>query len=162
MQSLEKRYLCNLQKEALIWPPMATKRQPRLHLFCCKIFFSTKCFQMQMISGKMIFFFSVFGCILENTPENILQCLTQCEVCVFGKWFTKKLNVNHFLNFNKGFSGQRKLFSVWPPFYNGTNTRKSENIFRKIFYNETNGALVFWQKTTCRPHKYVIVTLATN
>jgi hypothetical protein len=34
------------------------------------------------------------------------------EVCVFGKWFTKKLGVNHFPNFNKGFSDQRKLFSI--------------------------------------------------
>ena len=25
---------------------------------------------------KIDFFFSVFGCILENTPENILKCLT--------------------------------------------------------------------------------------
>jgi hypothetical protein len=57
----------------------------------------------------------VFGCI----PENILQCYVKDraegaggEACVFGKWFTKKLGVNHFPNFNKGFSGQRKLFSV--------------------------------------------------
>jgi hypothetical protein len=71
---------------------------------------------MKMISGKMIFFFfSVFGCI----PENILQCCVKDkaegaggEACVFGKWFTKKLDVNHFPNFNKGFSSQRKLFSV--------------------------------------------------
>ena len=34
------------------------------------------------------------------------------EACVFGKWFTKKLDVNPFSNFNKGFSDQRKLFSV--------------------------------------------------
>ena len=66
---------------------------------------------MKMISGKMIFF-SVFGCIPENVPENILQCCakdraegTEGEVCIFGKWFTKKLEVNHFPNFNKGFSG---------------------------------------------------------
>ena len=72
-----------------------------------------------MISEKMNFFFSVFGCIPENAPENILQCCAKDrakgaggEVCVFGKWFTKKLGVNHFPNFNKGFSNQRKLFSV--------------------------------------------------
>jgi hypothetical protein len=30
---------------------------------------------MKMISGKNdFFFFSEFGCILENAPENILQC----------------------------------------------------------------------------------------
>ena len=59
--------------------------------------------------------YSVFDCI----PENILQCCVKDraegaggEACVFGKWFTKKLGVNHFPNFNKGFSGQRKLFSV--------------------------------------------------
>jgi hypothetical protein len=68
---------------------------------------------MKMISGKMIFFFFFFffyefGCI----PENILQCCVKDRVegvggkaCVFGKWFTKKLDVNHFPNFNKGFSG---------------------------------------------------------
>ena len=73
------------------------------------------------------------------------------EACIFGKWFTKKLGINYFLNFNKGFSGQRKLFSVWPPFYSETNTRKFENIFWKIFYSETNGALEskgFWLKKT--------------
>ena len=64
-------------------------------------------------------FFSVFGYILENAPENILLCCVKDiaegvggEACVFGKWFTKKKFVNHFPNFNKGFSGQRKLFSV--------------------------------------------------
>ena len=67
---------------------------------------------------KMIFF-SVFGCIPENASENILLCCAKDraegaggEACVFGKWFTKKLGVNHFPNFNKGFSSQRKLFSV--------------------------------------------------
>ena len=70
-----------------------------------------------MISGYDFFF--VFGCILENTPENILQCYVKDraegvggEACVFAKWFTKKNFVNHFPNFNKGFSGQWKLFSV--------------------------------------------------
>ena len=89
----------------------------------------------------------MFGCILENAPKNILQCCAEDiaegagdETCVFGKWFTKKLGVNHFSNFNKGFSGQRKLFFVWLSFYSETNTCKSENIFRKIFYSETNGA----------------------
>ena len=51
------------------------------------------------------------------------------EAFLFGKWFTKKTGVNHFPNFNKEFFGQRKSFSVWPPFYSETNTRKSENIF---------------------------------
>ena len=57
-------------------------------------------------------FFSVFGCIPENVPENILQCCVKDskrgggggETCVFGKWFTKKKFVNHFPNFNKEFS----------------------------------------------------------
>ena len=61
-------------------------------------------------------FFSVFGCISENPQENILQCIEQNEQGVrhafFRKWFTKKLDVNYFINFNKGFSSQRKLFSV--------------------------------------------------
>jgi hypothetical protein len=63
--------------------------------------------------------FFVFGCISENVPENILQCCAkdraegaEGEACVFGKWFTKKLGVNHFPNFNKRFSGHWKLFSV--------------------------------------------------
>ena len=40
----------------------------------------------------MIFFFSVFGCIPKNAPENILQCHSKDiaewaggETCVFGK-----------------------------------------------------------------------------
>ena len=109
-------------------------------------------FRWKWFPGKWFFFVCVcvcvFGCIPKNVPENILQfCIKDIaegargEVYVFGKWFTKKLGVNHFPNFNKGFSGQRKSFSIWPPFYSETNTRKSENIFRKIFYNETNGAL---------------------
>jgi hypothetical protein len=50
----------------------------------------------------------VFGCILKNAYENILQCYVknraervEGEVCIFEKWFTKKLDVNHFPNFNK-------------------------------------------------------------
>ena len=69
---------------------------------------------------KMIFFFfSVFGCIQENVLENIYSVVRKIEqkewrgeTCIFGKWFTKKLGVNHFSNFNKGFSGQQKLFSI--------------------------------------------------
>ena len=65
--------------------------------------------------GENDFFFYLFGCI----SENILQCCAKDraegaggEACVFGKWFTKKLGVNHLSYFNKGFSSQRKLFSV--------------------------------------------------
>ena len=65
---------------------------------------------------KMIFFFFfVFGCILENILQSCAKDKVEGaggEACVFGKWFTKKLDVNHFPNFNKGFSGQRKLFSI--------------------------------------------------
>ena len=64
-------------------------------------------------------FSSVFDCIPKSAPKNILQCCAKDraegvkgEACIFGKWFTKKLSVNHFPNFNKGFFGQRKLFSV--------------------------------------------------
>ena len=53
-------------------------------------------------------FFSVFGCIPNNDPENILQYCAKDraekaggEACIFGKWFTEKLGVNHFPNFNK-------------------------------------------------------------
>ena len=31
---------------------------------------------------------------------------------LFGKWFTKILRINYFQKFYKGFSGQRKLFSI--------------------------------------------------
>jgi hypothetical protein len=48
----------------------------------------------------------VFGYI----PKNILQCCVKDraegaggEASVFRKWFTKKLRVNHFSNFNKEF-----------------------------------------------------------
>jgi hypothetical protein len=57
----------------------------------------------------------VFGYI----PKNILQCCVKDrvegaggEASVFRKWFTKKLRVNHFSNFNKEFFDQHKLFSV--------------------------------------------------
>jgi hypothetical protein len=40
------------------------EKQIRLRLFRCKTFYIVKYFQMQMISGKIIFFFSVFVCIL--------------------------------------------------------------------------------------------------
>ena len=105
-------------------------------------------FKWKWFQGKYIYIFFVFGCIPENAMKNILQCCAKDraegaggEAYVFGKCFTKKLSVNHFSNFNKGFSGQRKLFFIWPPFYSETNTRKSENILKKIFYNETNGVL---------------------
>ena len=51
----------------------------RLRLFHCKIFSKAKYFQMQMILGKKVFFFSVWllGCIPGNAPANILQCLAQ-------------------------------------------------------------------------------------
>jgi hypothetical protein len=57
----------------------------------------------------------VFSCILENAPKNraegdVMQKIEQNggggETCVLRKWFTKKFGVNHFSNFNKGFSGQ--------------------------------------------------------
>ena len=46
--------------------------------------------------------------IFYNVVQKIEQKRPRGEACVFGKWFTKKLGVNHFPNFNKGFSGQRK------------------------------------------------------
>jgi hypothetical protein len=48
----------------------------RLRLFRRKIFSTVKCLQIQMISGKIIFF-PVFDCILENSLKNIFQCLGQ-------------------------------------------------------------------------------------
>jgi hypothetical protein len=84
------------------------------------ICFAVKYFSMQNDFRENIYiFFFVFSCILKNVSENILQCYAKDiaegargEACIFGKWFTKKLGVNHFSNFNKGFSSQRKLFSV--------------------------------------------------
>ena len=68
-----------------------------------------------MFSDENVFrendFFSVFGCILENALKIFLQCYAKDraegaggEACIFGKWFMKKLGINHFSNFNKGFS----------------------------------------------------------
>jgi hypothetical protein len=62
-------------------------------------------------------FFSVFSCIPENAPKNILLCCVKdraegagSEVYVFGKWFTKKLGINHFPNFNKDFRSTKIIF----------------------------------------------------
>jgi hypothetical protein len=72
-----------------------------------------------MISGKMIFFSRLvaFWKMLWKIFNNVVRKIEQKgrgggEACVFGKWFTKKLDVNYFPNFNKGFFGQRKLISV--------------------------------------------------
>ena len=46
----------------------------RLRLFRCKIFYIVKCFQMQMISRKIIFFQYLFA-FYENGPKNILHCV---------------------------------------------------------------------------------------
>ena len=51
------------------------------------------------------------------------------EACIFGKWFIKKLGVNHFSNFNKGFFSERKLFFVWPPFFRVKQTPTNLKIF---------------------------------
>ena len=85
----------------------------RLSLFRCKIFFIIKCFQMKMIFFQCLV---AFRKILRKIFYSVMQKIEQNEQGVrhafFGKWFTKKLDVNHFPNFNKGFSSQRKLFSV--------------------------------------------------
>ena len=97
-------------------------------------------------------------CVLCKRDEGEVGCVffareangTLCVFCAretmgvvvcerfFEKWFTKNLGVNHFLYFYIGFSGQWKLFSVWLAFYNKLNIANTKNIFRKIFYNETN------------------------
>ena len=64
-----------------------------------------------MILRKMIFFFPclvAFQKMLQKIFYSVVQKIEQKrwgEVCVFRKWFTKKLGVNHFPNFNKEFSG---------------------------------------------------------
>ena len=71
-----------------------------------------------MISGKMIFFTCLvaFQKMLRKIFYNVVRKIEQNErggeTCVFGKWFTKELGVNHFPNFNKRFFSQRKLFSI--------------------------------------------------
>ena len=47
------------------------------------------------------------GCYTRESGRGGKACL-----CFLKKWFTKETGVNHFLNFNKGFSNQRKLFLV--------------------------------------------------
>jgi hypothetical protein len=73
---------------------------------------------MKMISGKIIFFpcLIAFQKMLRKIFYSVMRKIEQkgrgAETYVFEKWFTKKLDINHFPNFNKGFSGQQKLFSV--------------------------------------------------
>ena len=42
----------------------------KAHLFRCKKFSNVKCFQIQIISRKMVYFLE-FDCILKNVQENI-------------------------------------------------------------------------------------------
>ena len=79
-----------------------------IKFFYGSVCFTVKYFLLQNVFRWKWFFFSVFGCI----PKNILQCCVKDraegvggEAYVFEKWFTKKLGVNHFPNFNKRFSG---------------------------------------------------------
>jgi hypothetical protein len=67
------------------------------YTFCLICLFHYKIFLHEFFFFFFFFSSSVFGYILENALKKILR-------------FTK--GVNHFPNFNKGFSGQRKLFSV--------------------------------------------------
>ncbi len=65
----------------------------------------------------------------------------------FGKWFTEIFFVNHFLFFSKAFSGQRKTFVVDFYFTAKQTPANDENVLRKMFYIETNGALIQTRET---------------
>jgi hypothetical protein len=58
----------------------------------------------------------------------------------FGKWFTENFSVNRFPNFTQRFSGQQQIFSVDFGFTAKQTSENDENILRKTFYVETNGA----------------------
>jgi hypothetical protein len=60
----------------------------------------------------------------------------------FGKWFTENFSVNCFPNFTQRFSGQQQIFSVDFGFTAKQTSENNENILRKTFYVETNGALI--------------------
>ena len=51
----------------------------RLHLFCCKIFFITKYFQIKMILGKIIFFLCLvaFQKMLQKIFYNVVRKIEQ-------------------------------------------------------------------------------------
>jgi hypothetical protein len=59
----------------------------------------------------------------------------------FGKWFTENFSVNRFPNFAQRFFGQQQIFSVDFGFTAKQTSENDENILRKTFYVETNGAL---------------------
>jgi hypothetical protein len=59
----------------------------------------------------------------------------------FGKWFTENFFVNRFPNFCEGFSDQLQTISVDFYFTAKQTPANDENVLRKIFYVETNGAL---------------------
>ncbi len=57
----------------------------------------------------------------------------------FGKWFTRNFFVNRFPIFSKGFSGQRQIIYVDFYFTVKQAPANDENVFRKMFYVDTNG-----------------------
>jgi hypothetical protein len=60
----------------------------------------------------------------------------------FGKWFTENFSVNRFPNFSEGFSSQLQTFFVDFYFTAKQTPANDENVLRKMFYVETNGALM--------------------
>ena len=59
----------------------------------------------------------------------------------FGKWFTEKNFVNRFPFSSEGFLGQLQIISVNFYFTAKQTPTNDENVLRKMFYVETNGAL---------------------
>jgi hypothetical protein len=68
-----------------------------------------ECFNIKNITNSSFFlclvaFWKIFYSVVRKIEQKDRG--GGGEACVFGKWFTKKLGVNHFPNFNKGFSSQ--------------------------------------------------------
>ena len=64
---------------------------------------------------------------------------------MFWKWFTENFSVNCFPIYIKAFSGQQQTFSVDFDFIAKQTLANNENILRKMFYVETNGAFIIHQ-----------------
>ncbi len=60
----------------------------------------------------------------------------------FGKWFLEKKIVNRFPNFCEGFSSQLQTISVDFYFTAKQTPANDKNVLRKMFYIETNKALM--------------------
>ena len=76
----------------------------------------------------------------ENRDRSWARETESRGVKCFGKWFTEIFFVNRFPNFSEGFSGQIQSISVDFYFIAKQTPANDENVLRKMFYVETNGA----------------------